>query len=638
MDCSARTRNHRTQAGGTPAVLCGAALALLGFCCLQSAAAADMGPPFERGLELVRNELLLARSGCRAMQIVARPGGEDGAALSYLRRALGVETHLCCLTRGEGEENESGAEWGARLAVLRTRETEAACAVLGAKAWYLNLPDKGCSKSTEKTLKDWGHDRALARLVRVIRIVKPHIIFISNAADEAGGTPALPPGGGTEVLRPGAGSAGVPPAVRPESSDACYRATAQLVGEAFDAAADEAQFAEQTKTDGTGPWGVSKLYVCCGGNRPATLSLDAAEREPLSGLSAAEIAAWAAREHASLGLPPQTALQVNDKRDFALLKSRLRNTEETNLLAGLTPPPRRVTAAVDAALKQLQAAPWGELPTRPAAVGDGSPAQAIAAACAAATQEAPGEDALLGHLHAALAEAAGLRISVRSEARILTQREEASVTVTVANTGPLDATACKCELFAESTELTIADGPGEPSLPAKSVAHLTSRVSFTGNPFPSWPPENYIFDRMEARTPVRARITLHVAGAGLALTRSVPLELALPRAVAIAPDPVLVFDDPDHGDEVQGLARFRIHVTNYRRLEDAVGRLYAGIVAQGKAPVDRFATLTFRRAGETLGAEFRFMATVGQLNKGDLEVPTAVWTELANFGGPKARL
>ena len=185
--------------------------------------------PFETGLELIRNELLCAKTGLRALAVAAHPDDEDGGTLSFLRRTLGVETHLCLSTRGEGGQNESGPELGADLAVVRTHEIEAASKILGAKAWYLNLPDFGYSKSPEETLKIWGHDEALKRLVRIIRLVRPNIIFTNHD---------------------------------PEGHDHGHHvATGRLVVEAFDAAADPKMFPEQMKEDGTQAWAVQKLYI-----------------------------------------------------------------------------------------------------------------------------------------------------------------------------------------------------------------------------------------------------------------------------------------------------------------------------------------------------------------------------------------
>src|SRR5438046_1899180 len=78
-------------------------------CVLAASRILAAEPPFERGAELIRNELRIAATGIRALAVAAHPDDEDGATLSYLRHA-GCETHICFCTRGEGGQNESGPE------------------------------------------------------------------------------------------------------------------------------------------------------------------------------------------------------------------------------------------------------------------------------------------------------------------------------------------------------------------------------------------------------------------------------------------------------------------------------------------------------------------------------------------------
>ena len=179
-------------------------------CALCAGGETPPEPPFERGADLIRLELLAAHTGLCALSVAAHPDDEDGATLAWLRRMGGVEVHLCLATRGEGGQNESGPELGAELALKRTRETESAARILGAKVWYLNLPDFGYSKSPEETLKVWNHDEALGRLVRVIRIVQPDILFTNH---------------------------------NPEGTDHGHHvATAKLVFEAYEAATDPKRY------------------------------------------------------------------------------------------------------------------------------------------------------------------------------------------------------------------------------------------------------------------------------------------------------------------------------------------------------------------------------------------------------------
>src|SRR5205085_8097340 len=103
-------------------------------------------------------------------------------------------------------------------------------------------------------LKVWGHDEALRRMVRIIRIVRPHIIFTNHD---------------------------------PQGTDHGHHvATARIVQEAFEAAADKDKFKEDMTQDGTKPWAASKLYFRRWAPAGATLTFDISERDPLSGLSA----------------------------------------------------------------------------------------------------------------------------------------------------------------------------------------------------------------------------------------------------------------------------------------------------------------------------------------------------------------
>ena len=53
-------------------------------------------------------------------------------------------------------------------------------------------------------------------------------------------------------------------------------------------------------------------------------------------------------------------------------------------------------------------------------------------------------------------------------------------------------------------------------------------------------------------------------------------DLAAPREFSLPNDPVLIFDDPNHGDELQLLANIRLAVTNRRWLTDPI-KYFAGI-------------------------------------------------------------
>ena len=559
---------------------------------------------FGRGLEQIRDELCIARSGLRALDIAAHPDDEDGGTLSYLRRTLGVETHLCQVTRGEGGQNESGPELGRQLAVVRTRETEAACKILGNKAWYLNLPDFGFSKSPDEALQIWKHDYALGQMVRVIRIVRPHIVFSNH--DPAG------------------------------TDHGHHVASARLMMEAFDAAADPQKFTEQMKSDGTAPWSVSKLYVRHFAPPGATLSFDISGRDPISGLSATDIAAFALSKHTSQGMLRSTKLGEKDMRYFVLAKTRLPATAgtEKTMLDGLpesnTP---ALNAAIGKALEKLNAAN----------LSDGSLARGIISAGALAASDKSISPEVRTHISNALAETLGLYLDASSSERLCTLDEPVAVTLRVANEGTLPVTVTRWALVPETSQWTAGSADPASILPPGESAEFQQEIKAQPGAYPTYPADDYLLERIEVRSPVRATMTLLARDpqtneeAPVTLSQPVPVDLALPLRAAIVPDPVLVFDDPDHGDQFLILSKFRMTVANYRKLKEPL-QLFGGIQATEDIPVDKVAPFTFQRADETLSEEFRVMAPVEKLNKSDLNVKTSVWSAAVNFGGPVAHI
>lgn len=116
------------------------------------------------------------------MNTGAHPDDETSAMLAALRFRDGVDISYACATRGEGGQNDIGTESGAALGALRTAEMEAACDRLDLRMYWLSTSpedsifDFGFSKSGDETLAKWGRDRTLARFVDVIRTERPDII------------------------------------------------------------------------------------------------------------------------------------------------------------------------------------------------------------------------------------------------------------------------------------------------------------------------------------------------------------------------------------------------------------------------------------------------------------------------------
>ncbi len=115
------------------------------------------------------------------MTLSAHPDDEDGAALAYYGQLKGVKTYSVFYTRGEGGQNEIGSALGEELGILRAKETREAGKILGNDVIFLGFPDFGFSKTAKETFTIWGgHDSVLARIVYVIRALKPDILITNH--------------------------------------------------------------------------------------------------------------------------------------------------------------------------------------------------------------------------------------------------------------------------------------------------------------------------------------------------------------------------------------------------------------------------------------------------------------------------
>ncbi len=145
------------------------------------------------GLARLRDEFLakgleraLSRLGnvIHFMNTGAHPDDEHSIFLSWIRFGRGVNISIACSTRGEGGQNISGPERGARLGLLRSTEMERAAAVIDADVHWLGFGpqdqvfDFGFSKSGEDTLARWGGaDVMIGRMVALFRKTRPDIIL-----------------------------------------------------------------------------------------------------------------------------------------------------------------------------------------------------------------------------------------------------------------------------------------------------------------------------------------------------------------------------------------------------------------------------------------------------------------------------
>ena len=225
------------------------------------------------------------------MMITAHPDDENNALLARLSKGEGHRAVLLSATRGDGGQNEIGAELFDALAVLRTEELSAAHRLDGAEQYFSRAVDFGYSFSVEETFERWGREEILDDFVRLIRTVRPDVVSAMSPEGRGGGQH--------------------------------HQASAVLAREAWRAAADPDRFPEQIAA-GLAPWQARKFYFRVGfpfglgagppGFRsrstpaPGVTTVDLGGYDPLLGATWAEIGSRARGMHKCQGMSQFVAL------------------------------------------------------------------------------------------------------------------------------------------------------------------------------------------------------------------------------------------------------------------------------------------------------------------------------------------
>jgi LmbE family N-acetylglucosaminyl deacetylase len=152
--------------------LCALTLVLARVSAQQEPPAPGRGQSVADTLESIQK----ARVVTRVLFTVAHPDDEASTLLTYLPHALGTDTTLLTLNRGEGGQNAIGPEQGAQLGILRSSELSAAMNVEGPNLYFTRVVDFGFSKTLEETLEKWN-GAELEDMVRIIRMLRPQIVI-----------------------------------------------------------------------------------------------------------------------------------------------------------------------------------------------------------------------------------------------------------------------------------------------------------------------------------------------------------------------------------------------------------------------------------------------------------------------------
>ncbi len=218
------------------------------------------------------------------MCVSAHPDDEDGATLAYYTHVKNIKAYSIFYTRGEGGQNVIGPELYDELGEIRTEETLEAAKILGTQAYFLDFKDFGFSKTAKETFRMWGgEDTVLARIVYVIRALKPDVIITNHDTITT----------------------------LPYRQHGNHQAVGITIYKAFEKAADPSYHPEQFH-HGVTPWQVKKLYFRV--RRKSELKNDSLVRiavdEKFGSETIEQIASDALRKHRTQGM---------DKFDFTKL-------------------------------------------------------------------------------------------------------------------------------------------------------------------------------------------------------------------------------------------------------------------------------------------------------------------------------
>jgi LmbE family N-acetylglucosaminyl deacetylase len=184
---------------------------------------------FDRGAAALWQSLQKLHTRASLLMVTAHPDDEDGGMLTYESRGQGARVALLTLNRGEGGANVMSSDYFDALGLVRTEELLAADQYYGTQQYWTRVIDYGFSKTKDESLQNWGHDRVLADVVRVVRITRPLVIssvFVGGRTDGHGN----------------------------------HQTAGQMAQEAFKAAGDPSMFPEQLK-EGLKPWKPAKDYA-----------------------------------------------------------------------------------------------------------------------------------------------------------------------------------------------------------------------------------------------------------------------------------------------------------------------------------------------------------------------------------------
>jgi LmbE family N-acetylglucosaminyl deacetylase len=454
------------------------------------------------------------------MCVAAHPDDEDGTSLIVMRRKYGAHTVSLFSTFGEGGQNAIGPELYEELGAMRARETMAASEIQGSEPHFLGLKDFGFSKSADETFQKWGHEEALRRMVLEIRKLRPDVIITNHSVTS--------------------------------NDHGHHQATARLVVEAFDAAADPKRFPEQLK-DGVTAWQVQRLFVRVRGQNASgtgpIVTIDPNEQDPVRGTSFAEQALSALQKHATQGPWPKSVAQMAarfaNQSDGRLPIIRYRLAREAkgegappqdakNFLAGLELP---AAAAQELALPDFSS-PMDEL-NNPSRIREG-----IIKTYRQAHYDAPGQadpnrrGMMRAKMQRAAALAAGLRIEPQLPSATVIANSSLSLPIRITYAGA-EPIALDCG-GPETADNSIGS-PARWKLTPGQTFSVTKNIRIPNTARINVPLAEHLYDKDGLGLSLDLRCTYEIDHTKLALDLPLRVDVAPPIEIAdISPSPVVL--------------------------------------------------------------------------------------------------
>ncbi len=284
----------------------------------------------------------LANTGI-VMEATAHPDDEDNGLLVMLNRGQGFRTALATATRGNGGQNEIGPEIFEALGVLRTQELAALHRFDGAEQYFTRAVDFGYSFSIDETFEKWGKDEITADYVRLIRMIRPDVVFAMSPTGDNGGQH--------------------------------HNASAVLSHDAYKLAGDATKYPEQIKA-GLRPWQPKKFYYSAGfGQEPDASTkltrVNSSVYDVLLGKTYLDIGTEARSMHKCQGMAQLLALPGPATRNYQLTECTIpgqMQRDERSLTDGLdtsivglaqfagAKPPKALVDGLNAVSSAVQAA------------------------------------------------------------------------------------------------------------------------------------------------------------------------------------------------------------------------------------------------------------------------------------------